>query len=60
MRKVVLAVAVISAMVFASCSNQSNTSVSTTDSTSVDSLNMFMDSLEMVPFDTTMVVDSIN
>lgn len=54
MRKLVLSVAVISAMVFASCSNQSNTTVTTADSTItevVDSFEMSLDSMEIVPME---------
>lgn len=54
MRKLVLSVAVISAMVFASCSNQSNTAVATADSTItevVDSFEMSLDSMEIVPME---------
>lgn len=54
MRKLVLSVAVISAMVFASCSNQSNTAATTADSTItevVDSFEMYFDSMEIVPME---------
>jgi hypothetical protein len=64
MRKLVLSVAVISAMVFASCSNQSNTAVITTaDSTNteiVDSFELYIDSMEIFPTDVVIITDSIN
>jgi outer membrane murein-binding lipoprotein Lpp len=54
MRKLVLSLAVISAIVFASCSNQSNTTETTSDSTItevVDSFEMSLDSMEIVPME---------
>lgn len=59
MRKLVLSVAVISAMVFASCSNQTNTAGTTADSTNtvVDSFEMSLDSMDIIPMEYS--VDSI-
>ena len=65
MRKLVLSLAVISAMVFASCTNQSNTTETTSDSTNivVDSFEMSLDSLDIIlmeyPID-SITTDSIN
>jgi hypothetical protein len=64
MRKLVLSLAVISAIVFASCSNQSNTTETTSDSTNivVDSFEMSLDSMDIIPTDiipTEYSVDSI-
>ena len=51
MRKVILML--ILAIVFASCSNNTNTTVSSSDSTIVDSLNIYMDSLDTTPYDSS-------
>jgi PBP1b-binding outer membrane lipoprotein LpoB len=65
MRKLVLSLAVISAMVFASCSNQSNTTETTSDSTNivVDSFEMSLDSMDIIPMEypiDSITTDSIN
>jgi|LakMenEpi03Aug12_release.lakeMendotaPanAssembly.Ray.scaffolds.fasta_scaffold472828_4 hypothetical protein len=65
MRKLVLSLAVISAMVFASCTNQSNTTETTSDSTNivVDSFEMSLDSMDIIPMEypiDSITTDSIN
>jgi PBP1b-binding outer membrane lipoprotein LpoB len=65
MRKLVLSLAVISAMVFASCTNQSNTTETTSDSTNivVDSFEMYLDSMDIIPMEypiDSITTDSIN
>ena len=57
MKKLILIV--ISAMIFTSCSNQPKTNVSTIDSTIVDSIDIFIDSLEM-DTNETFYNDSLN
>jgi len=64
MKKLVLSLAVISAMVFDSCTNQSNTTETTSDSTNivVDSFEMYLDSMDIImeyPID-SITTDSIN